>query len=554
MGHIRQALDKIRALFRPQVTPEIIYPPTTLKAEFGEAEASLIHDGVDYRQPMVLPGWLQREWQKAGTLQENFSSMAQTYTSQFGNPYRAPTDGPVSPTTEDPLKEWDWMTRERVLSSTHAAYQRNPLANSIVQFTRDFVVGDGFNLTCKNKAIHDALMEFIEDPDNAIREYEQQAIVDLQTDGEIILRFFEDAERIVAVPQRPWELRAIKTERGFFRRPISYEFFYYLTEGDDPTSQTMTEREIVDASSILFCAINRHAYELRGRPDLYRLLPWLQADKAFHEESARQHKWRNAVYWHVKVANATAEVLAAVKSIWRKPPPPGSAYISSDKQELMAVNNSASGGGEEYIGRAIRLMVILGARLPEYFFADGENANLASATKQELPALAKFEAFQHILVRQLWIPLFKRVIQKLVDAGELPEYVEVQDSNWEPVYKPAMDDETQQKEDPVLAIDAFEVAYEPVTSQNLLTMAQAYEVMLNNALVSERSAQEELGLDPSVEAKRMAAEQSRKMREIKMGQRPDPFNPLGLNAPPQTEEEEEETPEEARGARNEAAN
>lgn len=538
MGRIGELWSRLKA--RLDSTPDM--PPFN-GAQLSTAESDIIPDGVDYSQPMVFPGWLQRKMSKEGTLQEGMLNMAQTYASQFGNPYRTGDDLPFVPTTEDPLKEWDWATRERVLSNCHAAVQRNPLANSIVQFTRDFVVGDGFNLTCKNKAVHDYLMEFIEDPDNAIREYEQQCLIDLQTDGELILRIFEDGARVVAVPQRPWELQSIKTEAGFFRRPIWYDFHYYYTEGDAPEGMTETVREKVPAEQVIFAAINRHAYELRGRPELYRILPWLRADKEYHEEGARQYKWRNAIYWHVKIAGATAAALAAVRALWKKPPPPGSAYISTDKQELIAVNNPSSGGADDSIGRAIRLMVILGARLPEYFFADGENANLASATKQELPALAKFEWFQHFLVRAVWLPLFKRVIQKAVEAGELPEMVEAQDANWEPVYKPlAPDDEPdaqQQKEDALLAVDAFEVAYEPVTSQNLLTLAQAYGVMLTNDLVSEQTAQEKLGLDPTLERKRIAAEVSQKMREQRMGLRPEPFNPFGANSPVDTDDEAE---------------
>jgi len=508
-----------------------------------------IADGVDYTRPVIVPGWMRRAMSTDGTLRTVVNealreNMAQTYRSQFGNPYRTGDDLPIVPTTEDPLREWDWQTRERVLSNCHAAYTRNPLANAIVQYTADFVVGDGFNLTCKNKDVEAVLQAFIDNPDNAIREFERQAVIDLQVDGELVLRFFGAGQDSVMVPQRPWELHYIRTEPGFFRRALAYHFQREVHEGDDPTGATETIVEDVPSREVHFVAINRHTYELRGRPELYRLLPWLRADKEYHEEGARQHKWRNAIYWHVKVAGASAAVLAAVRSLWAKPPAPGSAYVSSDKQELIAVNNPAQGGGESGIGRSIRLMNILGARLPEYFFADGENANLASATKQELPALTKFEAFQMFMVEQLWTPVFKRVIQEAIDAGLLPDEVEEQDADGNAVLEPIEDDAPPMAQPPVgddmpdeppvmqqaktvRAVDAFEVAYEPVTAQDLNALAQAYNFMLMNDLVSEQTAQEKLGLAPSVEQKRMTAERSRKMHNMAAGLIPTPPGMMG---------------------------
>lgn len=527
MGRLRNLQRKIGAWWQRATVP------ATSQSFVAPADDGIV-DGVDYSRPVIVPGWMRRAMVSSGAIRAAVDealreSMAQTYRSQFGNPYRGEADLPIVPTTEDPLKEWDWQTRERVLSNCHAAYQRNPLANAIVQYTADFVVGDGFNLTCKNKDVEAALLAFIDNPDNAIREYERQAVIDLQVDGELALRFFGTGQDMVSVPQRPWELHWIRTEPGFFRRAQLYHFQRETHTGDDPTGAVETVTEDVPADEIHFVAINRHSYELRGRPELYRLLPWLRADKEYHEEGARQHKWRNAIYWHVKVAGASAAVLAAVRSLWAKPPAPGSAYVSSDKQELIAVNNPAQGGGESGIGRSIRLMNILGARLPEYFFADGENANLASASKQELPALTKFEAFQQFMIDQLWTPVFTRVLQSQIDAGLLPDMVEEQDADGEPVYRAddrpdgEADEPLRRRKTPKVSVfEAFEVAYEPVTAQDLNAMAQAYNFMLMNNLVSDQTAQEKLGLDPSVERKRITAERGKKMRDMASGLIPMP--------------------------------
>src|SRR3990167_3053798 len=358
-----------------------------------------IDDGVDYSQPAIVPAWLRREMAVNQPLHESVlkalreDSAASKYRSQFGEPYA--NNAPISPVTEDPLLEWDTQTRELVLTNCHAAYARNPLAYAIVTFTTLFVVGDGFNVDCKNKQVEKVIQDFIDHPDNAIREYERQAVTDLQVDGELLLRLAVENGETICAPQCPWELQGITTELGFFRRLKSFDFQRHVKEGDAPAGRTETIIEQVPADEMLFVAINRHAYELRGRPDLYRLLPWLRADTEWLSDRARQSKWRNALLWVVKVAGNPSAV-GAILQQWRKPPAPGSAYVSSDKVTVEAATNSANAGDATNDGRAIRLMSVMGARLPEYFFGDGSMTNLATATKQELPALTKFETFQQI--------------------------------------------------------------------------------------------------------------------------------------------------------------
>lgn len=490
-------------------------PTTSHEGVLIEAsDDSGITDGVDYSQPHVMPSWVQRRPAQAKAMLESLQeSAASKYRSQFGEPFAQ--NAPVPVFVEDPLEEWSWQVREMVISHCHAARDRNPLAYAIVEYTTLFVVGDGFNLDIKNQDVEKVLQEFIDNPDNAIREYERQAVSDLQTDGELILRLFTEAGQVAAAPQRPWELESIKTEPGFFRRVIEYNFQRTETEGDAPDSVTTTIMESVPADEIIFVAINRRSYELRGRPELYRLLPWLRADTEWLSDRARQSKWRNALLYVVNVANATATTLAAVASRWKKAPSPGSVAVESSNVEVNAVNNSSNAADAMNDGRMIRLMNLAGALMPEYMFGDGKQANLATATKQELPALAKFEHFQQIMIRQLWEPLFKRVIQEAVDAGRLPMQVTIETSDGDEL-------DEDQGGGQCDCLDAFEVTYEPVTQQDIQALTNALNMQAMNGWISDKTAQEKLGLDPHVEAKRLAMEQEQKRDEMAQGLRPVP--------------------------------
>lgn len=491
-----------------------------------------INDGVDYSQPVILTEEMEADLNRRGQLQEYLEafSTSDSLRFQFDSPQRSGYDMPVMPVTEDPLKEWNWATRKSILSTCHAVYERNPLANTGVQYTADFVIGEGFNLTCKSRKVSDILEAFIASPDNAIREYERQAIIGLQVDGEIFLRFFTENGDTVAVPVRPWEVQWIETEAGFFRRPLTYKMMLSQLVGDTGRQEYQTID--IPADEILHVAINRQAYDLRGRPELYRILPWLRADKEFVENRARQNHWRNALLWFVQVKNATPAVIASVVSRWSRPPTPGTVAVETDNVTVNPLSNSTGAADASEDGRRIKLQNIMGLRLPEYFFGDGYNANKATANAQQLPALTKFGDFQRVMVEQLWYPLFKRVLQNAIDAGVLDAEVMEEYADGEP----RMDDGELCYCD---TLDAFEVSYTPVSDESILELTQALVLQKQQGWIDDDTAMERLGNDPYMVRKRMDRQEDEDETNIAQGRKPAPagtMRPQSMAGEPETDE------------------
>lgn len=518
-------------------------------------------DGVDYSLPVLVPGWMRKTYTPQQMHSYIESSARDPYRHQFDTPYK--TDLPIDPVTEDPLKEWSFGTRTRVLTNCHAAYHRNPLANALVQYSADFIIKDGFNLNCKNKDVSDVLYAFIDDDMNCIRKYERQAVIDLQVDGELFLRKFtgkaEDGtqSQIRVVPMRPWECEYIRTKPGDFRTRESYHFEFDNNYGDDPQQTGGTIAEDVPADQIIHVPVNDHAYELRGRPDLYLILPWLRAHTEYLEERARQNKWRNALLWWAKVIQGTAATIASVSAAFAKPPAPGTVVTTSDRVELSALTG---GGGSDSMedGRQIKLQAVVGMRSAEYMTGDGQNANLASATAQQLPALTRYEGYQRLMVENLWIPLFKNVLQTAIDAGVLPEEVEEQDEEGEPIKEeppvdaaPKLKTVTPGSKDganpgmqiPVPAVketpakkiktlDAFEVTYEPVSDTDPKTLADALTIAVNNEWISNQTATKELGYDYYYEQKLIKRERQTQQKEMAAGMRPIPPDMMRPEAMP----------------------
>lgn len=495
-------------------------------------------------QAIVLPHRVYAQWDDRQVTRYLQETSAKNYQFGFDAPYNK--EMPFITPMEDPLKEWPFITREYILTQTHAAYQRNPLANAAVEYTADFVVGDGFNLTCKNKEVQKILEAFINAPNNRLREYDRQAVIDLQVDGELILRYFKgqreagSAGAISCIPQRPWELQYIQTEPGNFRSPILYHFNRLIQAGDDPTHGSQTEIEDVPADEILHVAINHHGYELRGRPDLYRILPWLRADTEFLQNRARQNYWRGAILWLVRVLNGSAAQVASVAARWSRPPTAGSVAVESGNVEVAPLVNPSGASDAAEDGRQIKLRTIIGMRMAEYMFADGQNANLASATAQQLPAITRFQAYQTIMIERLWYPLFKLALQTAIDAGMIGEQVEEQTSDGEALTEDPPLDDQQPPKDPltgrpqpadgnaqgtakmISTLEAFDVVYNPINQQDLKALADALGIAVTNEWVSNETASIKMGFDYAIEQKKIQREKVKNRADIASGFTPPP--------------------------------
>jgi hypothetical protein len=304
-------------------------------------------------------------------------------------------------------------------------------------------------------------------------------------------------------------------------------------------------------------AINRHGYELRGRPELYAVLPWLRAHKEWLENRARQNHWRTSFMWFVQVKTTAANAIASVAARWRRPPTPGSVAVESDAVNVMPLNNPVAAGDASEDGRQIKLMSAVGFGLPEYMLSDGSNANLASSTSQQLPALMTFADMQRTLIEELWYPLFKRVVQEAIDAGLLPEECDECDAEGEPLYDEDDDDDMPGMMEPeddgeieapeprtprrIKTMDAFDVSYTPIQDTNIQTLATALDIAARNGWVDEETATTEMGFDYAIVQKRLKRDAAKSAADMAMGRKPTPpgMTPPGYDGAVEDDSEDE---------------
>ena len=512
---MRRLLKRLRGWLRP---------PSWTESAIITAPESRIEDGVDYRRPLMVPSDVQQQGQEAVT--RYLMESEQLYRGPFDMPYRSAQDMPMVPITDDPLREWDYQTRKYVLTNCHAAYQRNPVAKRAVNVTRQFAVGKGHTVKTQNTKVQEIIDAFRENPENNILEYERTFLQDLIVDGELFIRFVAgkgDTEGETAiVPTPPWYVREIKTDPEFFRRIESYKLEYNNPQTGEPVKME------VKPEDMLHVPINNHSYELRGRPDLYAILPWLKAYKDWLEDRHRQNKWRGALLWGVKIIGAAAGVIGAKVAQYRKPPTPGSIVVHSEKEEWSVMSNPVAANDASEDGRQFRMMAATGMDLPEFMLGDGENANLATATAQQLPSLWKFTDAQEIMKERVWTPIYKRVIQNAVAAGLLTETVTVEDADGDPIL------DTNGEKQTVDAIKAFSVSYYDLLASDPKTLAEALTLAVSAEWCSNETAAERMDFDWQLEKKRIANEKEQKRSEGAQGKEITPAD-IGVdpNAPPE---------------------
>jgi hypothetical protein len=217
----------------------------------------------------------------------------------------------------------------------------------------------------------------------------------------------------------------------------------------------------------------------------------------------------------------------------RLKPTPGSVAVESDSVAVSALANPVGANDASEDGRQLKLMNAVAFGLPEYMLSDGSNANLASSTSQQLPALMTFADMQRTLIEELWRPLFKLVIREAVAAGRLPEQVARCDADGEPAEDGEMID----------AVDAFDVSYTPLQDNNIQALATALEIAARNGWVDDETATTEMGFDWGIVSKRLKQQKESAASDMATGMMPEPpgYIPPGMeDAAAEVDDEDED--------------
>jgi hypothetical protein len=315
-------------------------------------------------------------------------------------------------------------------NACYEAYNANPLAFAIIEMTTCFVLGKGVTLSANHPSVQQVLQDFWRDPDNRMETRVYALCTELSLYGEQFIRFYVnringsvkirqvDPSIIDQIETDPDD---IETVLRFHRRPIGPS----ATLPGDPvpiTSQALPNFDgewfMAGSEMVQFC-INKVSNAKRGKSDLATLLPWLRRYKDWLTDRVRINKYKGAFLWDVQLQGADKKAIDRKKMEYAYPPEPGSLIIHNEAEKWSAVKPEINANDVSEDGRALKLMIAVGAQLPEHYLADGSNGNRATAAEMGLPTQLKFQRRQYVM-RDLLRTILDRVVLEAVKAKRLP--------------------------------------------------------------------------------------------------------------------------------------
>jgi hypothetical protein len=331
----------------------------------------------------------------------------------------------------------------------YEAYNANPLANYIIEITTNFVLGAGISVAASSRRVQRVLDAFWQDPDNHMATRVYSLCTELSLYGELFIRFFVNPfNGMVKIAQiDPSLIDQIETdpeniERAlrFHQRPVGPGGALWSAtapvDGVQPPAPTMEPagagfpgdavmagiwyeagREVVQFK------INAVSNAKRGKSDLATLLPWLRRYKDWLTDRVRINKYKAAFLWDIQLSGADAKTIDRKRMQYAYPPEPGSIIVHNESEQWSAVGPKIEAGDAAADGQAIKMMIAMGAGLPEHYLADGGNVNRATAGEMGLPTFRKFQRRQDQfgLVLQT---ILDRVLDEAIRAGALPAGVD----------------------------------------------------------------------------------------------------------------------------------
>jgi hypothetical protein len=324
----------------------------------------------------------------------------------------------------------------------YEAYHANPLAFAIIEITTSLVMGKGVTIAARDPLVQQVLLDFWHDPENQMETRVYSLCTELSLYGEQFIRFFVNPYngRVTIRQIDPSLIDEIETDPDdiekplrFHRRPVGPSTSLpngsgqsaALSPGAKPaTSAASLEGQWFKAGEeVVQFAINKVSSAKRGKSDLATLLPWLRRYKDWLTDRVRINKYKGAFLWDVRLQGADRKTIERKKMEYSYPPEPGSVIIHNEAETWSAIKPEINANEAAEDGRAIKLMIAVGAQLPEHYLADGTYSNRATAAEMVLPTLLKFQRRQFVM-RAMLRTILDRVLHEASRAGTLPPAVD----------------------------------------------------------------------------------------------------------------------------------
>jgi hypothetical protein len=312
----------------------------------------------------------------------------------------------------------------------YEAYNANPMANAIVEMGVNFVLGDGLVVDAAHRKVQALLDAFWSDPDNRMNLRQYDLATELSLYGELFIRVFVNRYNghvkiaqidPVLIDEIECDPENIERQLRCHRRPLG-------AGGDQAAGTAMEEGPLKGVwfdmpDEVMHFAINKVTNAKRGKSDLATLLPWMRRYKDWLIDRVRLNKYRSSFLWDVTLTGADRAMIDRKTNELARPPEPGSVLVHNESEAWKAVQPQIAADDVSADGQAIKLMVAMGAGLPEHYLSEGGNVNRSTAAEMGLPVVKKYQRRQDYVGFMLR-SILDRVIAEAQRAGTLPRTID----------------------------------------------------------------------------------------------------------------------------------
>jgi hypothetical protein len=295
--------------------------------------------------------------------------------------------------------------RQDVLEQCLEAWRDNPLARRIVELTSQYVIGNGFDVHCKDKHTKAFIDQFWSNRLNRMETRIVELCDELTRTGNLFLLLSTDSAGMTYIRPIP----ATNIDK-IFPTPNDIEQPLLFTTKPDEDLEDNTyaaynpnaDWQLPDGTFlpvVLHYAINRPAGAQWGEPDLSPLLPWLRRYSAWLEDRVRLNRFRNAFLYIVSGSFVSEDARKARQAtLAANPPSPGSILVSDSSETWSVISPKLEAMDAREDGLAIKKLIAAGAGIPMHFLAEPEGSTRTTADSAGGPTFRHFEQRQRFFI------------------------------------------------------------------------------------------------------------------------------------------------------------
>lgn len=328
------------------------------------------------------------------------------------------------------IRDLNLLTQKRMQDIAFYMYDSNPMGKRIIEILTDFVVGDGFTYTAKDKNVLEVIKKFWEDPQNNLDDEIEEFVKEQDIFGELFIPVWVNpvngAVKLGYID--PYLVTKVTKDKNnprmhksvIWRKRNSDKSITYNIINIDKDPKSKTEGKLI--GDCFFFPINKVISATRGRSTLLSLSDWLDSYDQFLFARVERAFLLNNFIWDIECEGMTeVELKVFVKNLAM--PKPGSVRAHNEKIKWKAETPKLESADASNEARLFKMQILGGAGFPEHWFGEGSTTTRATALEMSLPTLKKLKSRQK-KVKSFLIQIVKFVIDQAIIAEELPEDVD----------------------------------------------------------------------------------------------------------------------------------